>query len=70
VRSEVFRRNLEAQSDEIQTLGFAGFFGLPIAYAPAGASYERPQLPGLLSPAITVSEASGRDRSVDVRAGG
>jgi uncharacterized protein YbcC (UPF0753/DUF2309 family) len=57
VRSEVFRRNLEAQSDEIQTLGFAGFFGLPIAYAPTGASYERPQLPGLLSPAITVSES-------------
>jgi uncharacterized protein YbcC (UPF0753/DUF2309 family) len=67
VRSEVFRRHLEAQSDEIQTLGFAGFFGLPIAYAPAGAGYSRPQLPGLLSPAITVSEASDEE-SLDVRA--
>ena len=56
VRSEVFRRALEAQDPGIQTLGFAGFFGLPIAYAPAGSSYTRPQLPGLLSPALTVTE--------------
>jgi len=56
VRSEVYRRALEAQDPSIQTLGFAGFFGLPIAYAPTGSSYERPQLPGLLAPALTVSE--------------
>ncbi len=56
VRSEVFRRALEAQDPSIQTLGFAGFFGLPIAYAPAASSYVRPQLPGLLSPALTVTE--------------
>src|SRR5579875_29881 len=30
VRSEVYRRALEAQSDEIATVGFAGFFGMPI----------------------------------------
>ncbi|MEE4277746.1 MAG: DUF2309 domain-containing protein [Halieaceae bacterium] len=56
VRSEVYRRALEAQDEGIQTIGFAGFFGLPIAYAPAGASYTRPQLPGLLPAALTVSE--------------
>jgi uncharacterized protein YbcC (UPF0753/DUF2309 family) len=56
VRSEVYRRALEAQDPSIQTLGFAGFFGLPIAYAPSGSSLERPQLPGLLSPALTATE--------------
>ncbi|EED34593.1 conserved hypothetical protein [Luminiphilus syltensis NOR5-1B] len=56
VRSEVYRRALEAQSDDIQTIGFAGFFGLPIAYSPNGSNFQRPQLPGLLSPALTASE--------------
>ncbi|MEL7045163.1 MAG: DUF2309 domain-containing protein [Pseudomonadota bacterium] len=58
VRSEVFRRALEAQDPNIQTIGFAGFFGLPIAYAPKASSYKRPQLPGLLPPALTVTEAT------------
>lgn len=56
VRSEVIRRALEAQHPAIQTRGFAGFFGLPIAYQPAGAAFSRPQLPGLLSPALSVTE--------------
>ncbi|MFT7320083.1 putative inorganic carbon transporter subunit DabA, partial [Congregibacter sp.] len=58
VRSEVYRRALESQDPSIQTFGFAGFFGLPIEYAPAGASYTRPQLPGLLAPALSVSESN------------
>ncbi len=48
VRSEVFRRALEAACPEAQTLGFAGFFGLPIEYRALGATSARPQLPGLL----------------------
>ena len=66
VRSEVFRRALEASSPSIQTLGFAGFFGLPIAYNPLGTALTRPQLPGLLAPARCVTDecdspASGAD---------
>ena len=47
VRSEVFRRAFEACSATIQTLGFAGFFGLPISYAALGSQIARTQLPGL-----------------------
>ena len=67
VRSEVFRRALEACSSSIQTLGFAGFFGLPISYTPLGTIAERPQLPGLLAPKLRVSESSGSQR-LDVEA--
>ena len=50
VRSEPIRRALEAQSPDIQTLGFAGFFGLAMAYDPIGVPIHRPQLPALLKP--------------------
>ena len=56
VRSEVFRRALESVSPAIRTGGFAGFFGLPIAYQPLGLDEARPQLPGLLAPAMTVQD--------------
>lgn len=56
VRSEVFRRALERSSAQVQTLGFAGFFGLPLAYSPAGTAMTRPQLPGLLSPALCATD--------------
>ena len=59
VRSEVFRRHLEAQSPDIQSLGFAGFFGLPISYAPLGTQARRPQLPGLLAPALDITDSAG-----------
>ncbi|MBE7939508.1 MULTISPECIES: DUF2309 domain-containing protein [Ramlibacter] len=56
VRSEVFRRALEQVAPQVHTRGFAGFFGLPIAYAPAGTEARQPQLPGLLAPALVASE--------------
>ena len=58
VRSEVFRRALESASPDIHTRGFAGFFGLFIAYSPLGSALQRPQLPGLLAPAQCVTEAA------------
>lgn len=54
VRSEPMRRALEGVSERIQTLGFAGFFGLPVAYTPLATPARRPQLPGLLAPAMEV----------------
>src|SRR5262249_37812419 len=56
VRSEVFRRALEAQGSGIQTLGVAGFFGVPIEYAQLAADGARPQLPGLLAPKYLVTD--------------
>ncbi|MEJ7597998.1 MAG: DUF2309 domain-containing protein [Kofleriaceae bacterium] len=56
VRSEIFRRALEAQGEGIQTLGVAGFFGLPIEYAQLAADDARPQLPGLLVPKYRVTD--------------
>ena len=57
VRSEPLRRALESVHPGIQTLGFAGFFGLPVAYAPLASGASRPQLPGLLAPAYQVRDA-------------
>ena len=56
VRSEVFRRALEASSSTIQTRGFAGFFGLFISYSPTGTAMTRPQLPGLLASSRCVAD--------------
>ena len=58
VRSERFRRALEGIDPTISTHGFAGFFGLPIDYRPLGTELRQPQLPGLLTPAITATDAS------------
>ncbi|MDO9616477.1 MAG: DUF2309 domain-containing protein [Pseudomonas sp.] len=67
VRSEVLRRALEEACPQVQTGGFAGFFGLPIAYTPLGTQATRPQLPGLLAAQLTVTDSSGdaaRDRAL------
>ena len=56
VRSEPMRRALEAQHPDIETIGFAGFFGLPIEYTLSDSHYRRAQLPGLLAPAIQATQ--------------
>jgi len=53
VRSEVFRRALEAQDPGIETLGFAGFFGLPLAHKAKGSDVVEARLPVLLVPAVS-----------------
>ncbi len=59
VRSEVYRRHLEAADPEVETLGFAGFFGFPVEYVPLGHDRGMPQCPVLLKPGYRVAEALG-----------
>jgi uncharacterized protein len=56
VRSERYRRNLESVADDVQTYGFAGFFGLPIEFVPIGQSCGQGQVPVLLTPQFKVRE--------------
>lgn len=58
VRSAQYRTKLESQHDDIETYGFAGFFGLPIAYAPSISKNNRPQLPGLLKPTLVAQQVA------------
>ncbi len=57
VRSEVYRRALEAVAPDVATIGFAGFFGYPIEYIPIGNLRGGAQCPVLLTPAFTVCES-------------
>lgn len=61
VRSEVFRRAFEAQDAGVETLGFAGFFGLPVAHKPAGTDEAQAHLPALLTPSLTSNSHANAD---------
>lgn len=52
VRSEVFRRALESLDPSIQTLGFAGFFGLGIGHRRFASDVVEARLPVLLTPGV------------------
>ncbi|GHC86618.1 DUF2309 domain-containing protein [Novosphingobium pokkalii] len=75
VRSEPMRRALEAQGaidGAFETVGYAGFFGLPIALAPIplapmAEAQARNQLPVLLSPAHVVPETAAPGREAEAR---
>jgi len=60
VRSEVFRRALESVDPGVQTLGFAGFFGLTAAHKGFASDVVEKRLPVLLNHGIT-SHATGDD---------
>ena len=61
VRSEVFRRALEAEFPGVQTVGFAGFFGFPVAHAVTGGSAPASRCPVLLVPPVSSVEAVSDD---------
>jgi len=54
-RSEGLRRHLERRGDH-RTVGFAGFFGLPIGVAPLGHHDAVPSCPVILAPQAAVAE--------------
>ncbi|CAA6676698.1 MULTISPECIES: YbcC family protein [unclassified Lentimonas] len=56
VRSEVFRRALESTKLNIQTIGFAGFFGLPIDHSIPGIGGSQARCPVLLAPPVKTAE--------------
>lgn len=58
VRSEPLRAAIERVAPDIQTLGFAGFFGLGTAHRPHGACSGEARLPVLLRPAVTSDDGA------------
>ena len=56
VRSEVFRRSLETVAPQVQTLGFAGFFGMFIEFLPLGADSGRSHVPVIFNPSYCIAE--------------
>lgn len=56
VRSERLRRHLEAASTDVDTFGFAGFFGIPLELVQLGEKTGAPHVPALISPKFKVYE--------------
>jgi len=57
VRSELYRRNLEAANEEIETMGFAGFFAFPIKYKQLAHDHGTDNCPVLLTTSHTIEES-------------
>lgn len=62
VRSEVFRRALEAELEDLETVGFAGFFGVSMSYAPLGGQ-AMDRTPVLIRPKHALKEKAKAGRS-------
>ncbi len=65
VRSEVFRRALESINPDIQTLGFAGFFGLTASHRRFASDVQELRLPVLLNPGVTTRSGGPSDAEAD-----
>jgi uncharacterized protein YbcC (UPF0753/DUF2309 family) len=65
VRSEVFRRALESVDTGIQTLGFAGFFGLAASHHRFASDVAEHRLPVLLRPGFISVSGSAANADAD-----
>ncbi|WP_353216201.1 DUF2309 domain-containing protein [Sandarakinorhabdus sp.] len=66
VRSEVYRRALESVIPAIQTLGFAGFFGLTASHRRFASDVHELRLPVLLNPGLTTTSGGPADADNDL----
>ncbi|MEM7568282.1 MAG: DUF2309 domain-containing protein [Pseudomonadota bacterium] len=66
VRSEVFRRALESLDASIETLGFAGFFGLTISHKRFASDVEEHRLPVLLNAGLSSVSGCSHDHEEDL----
>ncbi len=66
VRSEVFRRALESCDPAIETIGFAGFFGLATAHRSFASDVVEKRLPVLLNPGVKSVSGTEADRPADL----
>ncbi len=67
VRSEVFRRAFEAQDAKIETIGFAGFFGLASAHKAAGSDVTELRGPVLLQAGMSSCAAESEKADLSRR---
>ncbi|RVU35769.1 DUF2309 domain-containing protein [Hwanghaeella grinnelliae] len=65
VRSEVFRRAFEVIDPSIQTLGFAGFFGIFTKHRRFASDVEEGRLPVLINPAVESSSGTENEKGED-----
>ena len=68
VRSEVFRRALEARDRGIQTIGFAGFFGVTAAHRAFASDISEHRLPVLLNAGLETRSGGPADAEADLAA--
>lgn len=65
VRSEVFRRALESVDPRVQTLGFAGFFGLGASHRRFASDVAEHRLPVLLNAGLTTCTGNAANADAD-----
>ncbi|MDO9638902.1 MAG: DUF2309 domain-containing protein [Pseudotabrizicola sp.] len=71
VRSEVFRRALEGVEPGIQTIGFAGFFGMFVDHRPFASHVSEARLPVLLNSTVkscTIQPHAGAEDAARITA--